>query len=573
MKKGVKTGDENRRKFLKILTLSGATLAFSPEISFSQKQQENEITAEMIEAAEKIIGIELTAEERIEVIKAIKQMKKSINMLRERNIADDVPPSMVFNPVPPGTEFPKEKKEPKFSQVKIKKFSSIESLGHCSVLELAKLIETGKVTSTALTKMFLARLKKYNPTLNFVVNYTEERALRQARKADDEINAGKYRGPLHGIPYGIKDLFSAKGYPTTWGTGIYKDRIIDKDASVVEKLEKAGAVLIAKLATGTLASGSVWFGGDTKNPWRPKYGAGGSSAGPASAIAAGCVPFSIGTETNGSMVSPCDTCGVTGFRPTFGRVSRIGAMTVSWSFDKVTPICRTVEDCAAVFNAIYGPDGKDNSIIDLPFNWDSDIDIGKLRIGYHTKFFEKELMGNPKSEYGIYYRKKQRAASLNVLEFFKKLGITLIPLDFEGKFSGEGYMLEIEAAAYADRLTRSKMDDRVEDQKWPRYHRRSRFWPAVDYIQSSRYRSLLIQDIDKYLKDVDLYIEITWSNNWYTNSTGHPIVVLPCGFIDENRPVSITFVGKLFAEATLLAAAKKFQDATDYHLKHPKMFL
>jgi len=570
-KKSIKDIELNRRKFLECFAALGITSTFLPNCSNAVTQDEYKISIEMIESAEKLIGIELTEKERKEILEGLNNNLEAYQNIRAQKIDYNTNPSMVFNPIPPNMKISREKKPIKFNKIQIQKPDKIENCAFLSVLQLAKLIQTKQITSTDLTKMYLTRLKKYDPTLKFVVNFTEELALKQAQKADKEIQAGNYRGLLHGIPYGIKDLFSVKGYPTTWGTKAFKDRIIDHDASVVQKLEEAGAVLLAKLTTGILASGDQWFGGRTKNPWRPRYNSGGSSAGPASATAAGCVGFSIGTETNGSMVSPCNECGVTGLRPTFGRISQNGVMTVSWSFDKVTPICRTVEDCAAVFNAIYGPDGKDNSIIELPFNWDSNFDIRNLKIGYHTKFFEKELMNNPTNSRQITYRKAIRRESKKVLDFFRNLRFNLIPLDFEMPHSGEGFMMEVEAATAADELTRGKIDDLIEDQKWPRYHRTYRFVPAVEYLQASRYRSILIQKMDEALKDIDVYVEITWSNNWSTNVTGHPIVVVPCGFISENRPTSITFVGKLFQEAQLLAVAKAFQDATDYHLQHPTL--
>ena len=522
----------------------------------------------MIKAAEKIIDIELTDKERRGILEGVNENLEFYRDIREKRMDDAVFPSIVFNPIPPGMTFSREKKPFRYSDIDVELPERIEDVAFHSVLQLAKLIRTGQITSTELTEMYLSRLKRYNPTLEFVVSFTKELALEQARRADEEIQAGNYRGPLHGIPYGIKDLFSVKGYKTTWGAEPFKDQTIERDASVVEKLEEAGAVLVAKLATGALASGDHWFGGFTRNPWNPKWGAGGSSAGPASATAAGCVGFSVGTETNGSMVSPCDACGVTGLRPTFGRVSRYGVMTISWSFDKVTPICRTVEDCAVVFNAIYGPDGKDNTIIDLPFNWDPDLDIRKLNIGYHTRFFEKELMGNPTLKRDIDFRKAIREESKKVLNFFRELGFDLVPLDFEMPHSGEGFILETEAAAAFDEFTRSNLDDLMQDDKWPNYFRRYRFVPAVEYIQATRYRSLIIEEMNNVLKDVDVYIEITWSNNWSTNSTGHPIVAVPIGFIGQ-RPISITFVGKLFGEAETLAVAKAFQDATNHHLMHP----
>lgn len=558
--------DFNRRKFLEYFAALGISSAILPSCARRTFPEENELTVEMIKAAEKLMGITLTEKERKDILKGLNKNLKIYKLLREMKIDAEIPPSFVFNPISAGMTFSREKKPVKFSEVDIKRPNKIEDAAFFSVLQFAQLIQTGQITSMELTKMYLSRLKRYNSKLKFAVNFTEDLALKQAKRADEEIQAGKYRGHLHGIPYGLKDLFSVKGYPTTWGTKVFKDRIINCNASVYQKLEEAGAVLLAKLSTGTLASGNSWFGGVTKNPWNPRAGSGGSSAGPGSATAAGCVGFSIGTETNGSMVSPCDECGVTGLRPTFGRVSRYGAMTTSWSFDKVAPICRTVEDCAVVFNVIYGPDGKDNSIIDLPFNWNPDeFDIRKLKIGYHTKFFEKELMKRDDN-----YAKAIRSENRKVLDFFREQNIYLIPLDFEIPLTkGADIIMETESSAAADEFSRGKLDDLVKDQKWPRYYRQFRFVPSVEYIQSSRYRYMIMEEWRQAFKDIDVMIEITWSNNWTTNLTGHPIVVVPCGFISKNRPTSVTFVGKLFGEAELLAVAKTFQDATGYHLKQP----
>jgi Asp-tRNA(Asn)/Glu-tRNA(Gln) amidotransferase A subunit family amidase len=533
---------------------------------------EGEITVEMIAAAEKIFGLELTDKERDEIIQGLTEHRDEYLLLRELEMDDTVVPSMVFNPIPPGMTFERDKKPFRYSNVQVQTPENIEDVAFYSVLQLAKLIQTRQITSLELTKMYLARLKRYNPTLLFVVNLTEELAIEQARKADEEIQAGNCRGPLHGIPYGIKDLFSVKGYPTTWGAEPFINRIIDRDASVVEKLEQAGAVLVAKLATGRLASGDQWFRGMTRNPWNPEWNAGGSSAGPGSATAAGCVGFSVGTESAGSMISPCDACGVSGLRPTFGRVSRYGVMTTGWSWDKVAPMCRTVEDCAVVFNAIYGPDGRDNTIIDLPFNWDPDFDIRNLRIGYRRKFFEGELMdGDP------VFRRAVRAESLKVLDLFRESGFDLKPLDFDHLLHpysrSVGCMMMAENGAANDSRFRG---DQMEwfnqlDSSWPRYWKESRFIPAVEYLQASRCRSLVIAEMAQVMKDIDVYIEITWTSQWDTNMSGHPMVVVPCGFLSQGRPASISFVGQLFGEAELLAVAKWYQDTTGFHLLHPEL--
>ncbi len=536
---------------------------------------EEEITPEMIAAAEALLGLELSSADRVEIIDGLTEYREDYAELRAFPFEESIVPSVVFNPIPAGMTFPTERKPFRYSDVDVERPANLEDAAFFTIPELSKLIRSGQATSTELTLMYLDRLKRYNPTYFFAVTITENLALEQAAQADAEIQAGRYRGPLHGIPYGIKDLFSVAGYPTTWGAEPFKDRIFDQDASVVEMLREAGAVLVAKLATGTLATGDRWYEGMTRNAWNPTWGAGGSSAGPGSATAAGCVGFSIGTESAGSMISPCDANGVSGLRPTFGRISRIGMMSTSWSFDKVTPMCRSAEGCAIAFNAIYGPDGKDNTIIDLPFNWDPDFDIRTLRLGYRTRFFEGELMdGDPA------FRAEVRRASFKVLDVFREAGLELVPLDFgEGQnvhnpcSHAAGIMMMCENAAANDALFRGEdmpLLDELET-NWPRYWKESHFIPAVEYLQASRCRTLVMERMQDVMEGIDAYIEITWTSQWDTNLTGQPYVVIPCGFLSWGRPVTISFVGKLFGEAELLAVAKWYQDATGFHLVHPEL--
>ncbi len=565
-----KGSTHNRRIFLQHLAVLGISSTVLPCCANSiTVGEDNGITVETLEAAEKLADIKLSNEERKEILEKVKSNVETFKKFRDQHLDYYSFPSMVFNPVPAGFKFDHEQKPVVFSEVKIQRPQKIEDLAFYSVLQLANLLKSQQVTSLELTKLYLSRLKKYNDKLQFVVTYTDDLAIKQAKKADRDIRSGNYKGLLHGIPYGIKDLFSVKGYKTTWGTKVFEDRIIDIDATVVQKLEVAGAVLVAKLATGTLASGEKWFGGRTKSPWTQRS-SGGSSAGPASAVAAGCVAFAIGTETNGSMVSPVDVCGVTGIRPTFGRVSRYGCMPVSWSFDKVTPIARTVEDCTIVFNEIQGTDSYDNSVIDLPFNWNSQFDIKKLKIGYHSTYFEKEKKGIAQDKDQERWFKSRSSYIKKVFDLFAQKGFDLVPLDFQLPHKGEGIMMLVEAAAAFDEFTRGKMDDEVEDQKWPKYHRAHRFVPAVEYLQAARYRTIMIQKMNEIMKNIDVYIEMTWSTNWSTNVTGLPIVVVPCGFHKNGQPTSVTFVGKPYQEEKVLAVAKKFQDATGYHLRQPE---
>jgi Asp-tRNA(Asn)/Glu-tRNA(Gln) amidotransferase A subunit family amidase len=566
MKTKYRSQSYNRRRFLEHFAALGIASAI-PAAGMAQSAPggQAEITPETIAEAEKLIGIDFTPEERRRIAETIGENLEAYKALRESGMDETVFPAMVFNPLPAGAVLPAERLPFVFSRPEVKAPASIEEAAYLSVVELAALIETRQVTSTDLTKMYLARLKRSNPKLRFVINLTEELALRQAKRADEEIAAGNYRGPLHGIPYGIKDAFSVRGYPTTWGAEPFRDRTIDRDATVAEKLEEAGAVLLAKLSMGRLATGDEWFGGTTKNPWDPKTSSGGSSAGPAAATVAGCVGFAVGTETYGSMITPCAICGVTGLRPTFGRVSRYGAMTMCWSQDKVAPICRSAEDCALALRAIMGPDGRDNSIIDAPFNWDYRRDFRRLRIGFNA-YNEKELEGEEDAEFS----KAVCGERLKALDVLRKLGAKLIPLDVSMAEAGERMAAFAEAAATHDDFTRGTLDDLVPKSRWPDRHRRSRFIPAVEYLHASRYRSVLIDKMAKAMQDVDLYAEITWPDGWQTNYTGHPALIIPCGFVG-GKPATITFIGRLFGEADLICVGKAFQDATDFHLQHPKL--
>jgi len=560
----------DRRHFIEYCAVLGLASTLAPEFQGKTIEKKAKIvTLETIEAAEKIIGVKLTPKERKRIAGQLNNNLKVYQDLRDEHMDNSVQCALVFNPVPPGMTFTTEKKPVVFSDTRVKRPANLEDAAFFSVLQLAHLVKTRQVTSLELTKMYLSRLKRYNPTLKFVVNLTEELALNQARRADKEIKADKYLGPLHGIPYGAKDLFSVKGYKTTWGAEPFKDQIIDRDAAVIERLEDAGAVLVAKLSMGALATGDVWYEGRTNNPWNPKRGSSGSSAGPASATAAGCVGFGIGTESNGSIISPCYECGVTGLRPTFGRVSRYGAMALSWSMDKVGPICRTVEDCAVIFNSIYGPDDRDNTVIDLPFNWDPFPEIRKLKIGVFEKYF-KELMGKPKKGKWKAFREKEQALCNQALHTLRNLGAELKPLNFDLPSLGTGFILTTEAAAAFEEFSRGSEDDLVKKSHWPDTFRHRRFVPAVEYIQANRYRTILVERLNALMKDVDVFVEVAHSNTQLTNLTGHPAVIVPCGFV-EGRPIGIVFVGKLFGETETLAVAKAFQDATDFHLKYPPL--
>ena len=519
-----------------------------------------------VKKAEKLSGLQFGSADRKLMMEDITSNLENYESIRDLKIPNSVQPSIQFNPVPIGAQFDKIRRPIRWSPVgEVSRPDNLEELAFASVAQLAELIRTRQVNSTELTKMYLSRLKEHGPTLECVVTLTEDLALKQAARADREIAAGKYRGPLHGIPYGAKDLLSVEGYKTTWGATPYKDQMIDDNAAVVKRLEEAGAVLVAKLTLGALAWGDVWFGGKTKNPWNLEEGSSGSSAGSGSATAAGLVAFAIGTETWGSIVSPSTRCGVTGLRPTFGRVSRAGAMALSWSMDKIGPMCRTVEDCAMVFNTIYGPDGQDQSVVDLPFNYRREVDFSNLRFGYFKSAFDEDYPTKENDE--------------KVLDVLRGLGADLVPFDLpDFPVENLSFILSAEAAAAFDELTLSKEDAllvRQERRAWPNVFRASRFIPAVEYIQANRARHMLQQEMAEKMKTVDLYVTPSFggNNSLLTNLTGHPCVVVPNGFKENGSPTSISFIGQLYDEGTILAVAKAYQDATDWHNQHPSMFI
>ncbi|WP_082780349.1 amidase [Rufibacter sp. DG15C] len=543
-----------------------AIIFFTTGAFFGRQVQMEKITIPMVQGAQKLLGLSFTPAQIDTALAELTDLRNGYTRLREVKLENSVLPALQFNPIPVGFQFAKGREKFKASSIsKMSLPTNREELAFYSVRELAELLKNKKITSLELTQFFLDRLKRYNTQLHCVTTFTEELALQQAKQADDEIKAGKYKGLLHGIPFGVKDLLSTKGYKTTWGSVPFKDQVIDEDATVVIKLREAGAVLVAKMTLGELAMGDVWYGGKTRTPWDLTRGSSGSSAGSASAVAAGLLPFAIGTETLGSIVSPSNACGTTGLRPTYGRVSRHGAMALSWSMDKIGPIARTVEDCAIVFNAIYGPDGKDQTVYDAPFNYNAKQDLKKLRIGYLKTDFDRN-----------YPTKAQDQATLEAL---RKAGHELIPMDLPKIPVNDLVMtISVEGATAFDEITRNnKVADMVNQDKnaWPNTFRSARFIPAVEYLQAQRVRNQLIQEMHKMMEKVDVYVSPSFasSNLVVTNLTGHPCVVIPNGFNARNLPTTITFIGKLFGEAELLAFVKSYQDQTDFHKKHPAAFL
>lgn len=522
-------------------------------------------TADVAGAA-RLMDLNITADERDSMQEGLSVNQQEYRQLRSHSLDNSIPPAMNYLPVPRGYVFA-ESQSPIIWRLPqgVKIPANRQDLAFYSVAELASLLQNRRITSLELTKLYLDRLKKYGDTLECVVSLTEELALKQARQADREIGAGLWRGPLHGIPYGVKDLLAVPGYKTTWGAAPFQDQIREETATVVAKLEKAGAVLVAKLSMGALAMGDVWYGGKTRNPWNREMGSSGSSAGSASATAAGLVGFSIGTETLGSIVSPATRCGVSGLRPTYGRVSRAGAMALSWSMDKIGPICRSAEDCAMVFEVIRGTDGIDQTVIDAPFNYFGTADLSQLKVGYFRAFFD---------EPGSNYEANQQ--SLAVL---RQLGAVLQPLELPDDLPVRSLriILTAEAAAAFDELTRSNQDEKLVRQlknAWPNTFRIARFIPAVEYINANRVRYELLQEMHALMSQYDVVVTPSFAGNQLliTNLTGHPCVVVPNHIGEDGRHSSISFLGNLFDEATILAVARAYQEATPYEGQHPKGF-
>lgn len=550
----------DRRSFI---AFTAALASMLPEALRAQ-QQEPRVTVDMIAQAERIAGLEFTPEEREEMVRGLDSNARAWEALREVPLTNAVVPAVQFDPVLPGIAVPVGASGFRPSRPgAVRRPANLEEVAFWPVTHLAELVRTRQVTPGELTRMYLARLKQHGPTLEAVVTLTEERALEQAARMDAEIAAGRYRGPLHGIPWGAKDLLAVRGYPTTFGAKPFEDQVIDMDATVVRRLDDAGAILIAKLTLGALAQGDQWFGGMTRNPWKLDQGSSGSSAGPGATTAAGLVGFSIGTETLGSIVSPSTRNGVTGLRPTYGTVSRHGAMALSWSMDKIGPMCRTVEDCALVHDAIRGTDGFDLTVRDVPFEWDASRDPRKLRVGYYRSAFEAD-----------HNTKAFDDAALDVL---RHIGFDLVPFETPSDYplnALRSAILVAEAAAAFDDLTRSNRDDLMERSSWPNSFRTARLIPAVEYINANRVRTLVMQAMHDAMKDVDVVVTPSYGGNilLLTNLTGHPAVVLPNGFTEENTPVSLSFIGRLFGEGDALLVAKAYQDATSFHTQYPPLF-
>jgi Asp-tRNA(Asn)/Glu-tRNA(Gln) amidotransferase A subunit family amidase len=521
----------------------------------AQAAQAGAVTPEMIKQAEWIAGLALTDAERASTVRTMTRSLRSFDELRKVDVGYDVPPAVGFSPAParPAVAIERNQARP-VQEGSISRPATAEELAFLPVSALSRLLKARQVTSTELTKLYLERLRRFDPLLKCVVNLTERLALEQAAQADKEIALGRYRGPLHGIPWGAKDLIAYPGYPTTWGATPFKERVIDVKATVAARLEEAGAVMVAKLSLGALAMGDQWFGGQTRSPWDPRAGSSGSSAGSASAVAAGLVGFAIGSETLGSIVSPCRACGASGLRPTFGRVSRFGCMTLSWSMDKLGPIARSIEDCALIFDAIHGADAGDWAAVDQPFEWPPKKPLDQVKVG----FIEDA---------------ERPTESREELRVLRRIGFELVPITLPEDLpvGAITLMLGTEAAAVFDEITRKHITEGLNS--WPATFRNGQFVPAVEYLRAARVRTKLMRSMTERMAAVDVYVG-SGEDLSITNLTGHPTAVFPLGFRERGgrkMPGAVTLTGRLYDETTLLAVAHAFQEATGDHRKRPPL--
>jgi Asp-tRNA(Asn)/Glu-tRNA(Gln) amidotransferase A subunit family amidase len=558
-----------RRAFIGWCSGAGLGATLFPGALWAQAMEgDGDITIEMIDHAARLAGLDFSAEARERMLDGMRANLEHYRELRAIDIHQHVPPPLYFNPAVPGQVFDQAKLPFVLGpQERVTRPNNLEEIAFWPVTALAALLETRQVTSSELTEMYLDRIRRFDSILNSVITLTEERARAQAREADAEIGAGRYRGSLHGIPWGAKDLLATKGYRTTWGFKAYEDQVIDMDATVVERLDAAGAVLIAKLSTGEIARGDQWLGIQTKNPWKTDEGSGGSSAGPGAATAAGLVGFSIGTDTTGSILGPSRTCGITGLRPTFGRVSRHGVMPVCWSLDKVGPMCRSVEDCAIVFDTIYGPDGQDLAVVDKAFNWDGNASIDGMQVGYLAAAFERE---------------DDNAAALEndlaTLDWLRTAGVSLRPVQLpqHADMDALQMLLVDEAAAFDELVHNGDIDLFRQDIDEPEdmLMRIARLHPAVEYVQIHRRRMLLMQEMAKVFDDIDILVAPFSGSTVQdaTSLTGHPSVALQNGFDAAGKPTGIQFIGQLYNEAGALTLALRYQQQTRFSRRHPPGF-
>lgn len=572
----------DRRHVLKILSAAGIGSAVFGRALSVMAADAQKITDEMIRQASWISGTPIGDDQRKLLVESLNQADAGYAKMRAVSLSNGVPPAFTFDPTLAGklprTPAPKTKSAPA-AEPKIGSPGATEDVAFAPVTSLSEWLRRKEVSSTELTKLYLDRIERLDPKLHAVITPTTERALQKAAAADAEIAKGRWRGRLHGVPYGAKDLLAVEGYKTTWGSVPFKDQMLNETASVIERLDAAGAVLIAKTAVGELAWGDVWFGGMCRNPWKLDQGSSGSSAGSASLTAAGCVGFAIGTETWGSIVSPSTRCGVTGLRPTFGRVSRRGAMALSWTMDKIGAIARSVGDCALVFDAIHGWDARDPYSRTAPFAWPVDRPRTSIRVGYVKSLFDEDYTKWADKDEDKRGYEEWKAFDARSLDTLKKLGFDLIPIELKFSVPIEplATILTAEAASAFDVLLRDGRVDTMVRQSadaWPTVFRQGELTPAVEYLRAHRLRSIVMREMAKIMEAVDVYVVPSFGgdNELLTNLTGHPAVVVPNGFRAlDGTPTSITFQGRLDDDDLTLAVAEAYQQATDFHTRRPPL--
>ena len=568
----------DRRKAIKAIAGAGAGAAVFARALETLAADAPAVTTDMIKQAEWISGVTFDDAKREMMAKDVADTDAAFKKLRAIDIPNAVPPAFTFSPAPKKVGGAPEPRVPSVFAPKGKPLpKSKDEIAYASLQDLSLWVRRRDISSVELTQLYLDRIRALDDKLLATITLTPNLALAQARDADREIAAGRWRGPLHGIPYGAKDLIAVKGYPTTWGSPLFKDQTFEENATIIDKLEAGGAVLVAKTSVGELAWGDVWYGGTTKNPWKLDQGSSGSSAGSASLVAAGCVGFAIGTETLGSIVSPCTRCGCSGLRPTFGRVSRNGAMALSWTMDKLGPIARSVGDLALVFDAIHGEDPRDPYSRSAPFTWPVAKDPKTLRVGVVQELFD--------ADYAKFAEKPEERAAMNEwkthdtrsLAMLGKIGIKLVPmkLQFSVPIGPLGNILGAEASTAFDALLRDGRVDKMVRQTadaWPNVFRQGELVPAVEYLRAMRLRTIVMREMAKIMEDFDAYVVPTYGgdNLLLTNLTGHPAVVVPNGFrSSDGTPTSITFQGKIDGDDTVLSLAQLYQDAIGFHTKHP----
>ena len=559
--------NSNRRAFLRSIGVTGLSAPLFPRALEAQIQAGTmAVPVETIRAAAQLAGLTWTDEECGQLTDALSRMAKGAEGIDRRSLTNASPLPVHFNPRPPGVQLEVSPAAFRLApRPQPPKPASVEALAFATIPELAAHLRARHVTSVELTRMYLDRLRSANAQLNCVASLLEQRALSEAGAADRAIAAGRSRGWLHGVPYGVKDIIAATGAPTEWGAAPTRGQTFAEDATVVSRLSEAGAVLVAKLTTGEMAFGDQWAGGRTNNPWNPRQGSSGSSAGPGSATAAGLVGFSIGTDTGGSILSPAARCGVVGLRPTFGRVSRHGVMTAGSTLDKIGPMCRTAEDCAIVLRAIAGPDGHDLAVPEqIPFGWDGTSRSHPMRIGFVPSMFaatEDRDVG---------------ANNDRVLATLRSMGCALVEVTLP---SGDlSYFIEyIERAAAFDSFTNAGLDKGLQP-RTGRFLRACQLTTAVDYLQANRRRLTIMRQVADVMRDVEalvftsLTLDSRTSLNPVLSLTGHPSIAVPSGFDSSGSPTAVMFSGRLYREDRLLSLARAFEEASQRRVGQPPLF-